>query len=106
LLGAQGVEDKINASAQMESALGRLLMVVEQYPQLKADQRFAELQDELAGTENRLSVSRLRYNETVKTYNARIRRLPGSIIAGIMGLEKREYFQIEEKAGEAPKVEF
>jgi LemA protein len=106
LLGAQGVEDKVKASSEMETALGRLLMVVEQYPELKADQRFAELQDELAGTENRLSVARLRYNESVKSYNARIRRFPGNIVAGMMGLEKREYFQIKEEAREVPKVEF
>ncbi|NLY88304.1 MAG: LemA family protein [Firmicutes bacterium] len=106
LLGAQGVADTVQASAAMESALGRLLAVVEAYPQLKADQRFAALQDELAGTENRLSVARLRYNEAVKTYNARIRRLPARIIAGMMGLEAKEYFQIEEAARELPKVEF
>lgn len=106
LLGAQGVADKVQASSAMESALGRLLAVVEAYPQLKADQRFAELQDELAGTENRLSVARLRYNEAVKAYNARIRRLPARIVAGMMGLEAKEYFQIEEAAREVPKVEF
>ncbi len=106
LLGAQGVADKIQASSAMESALGRLLAVVEAYPQLKADQRFAELQDELVGTENRLSVARLRYNEVVKTYNARIRRLPARIVAGMMGLEAKEYFQIEETAREVPRVEF
>lgn len=106
LLGAEGVEGKVEASSALDSALGRLLMVVEQYPELKADQRFAELQDELAGTENRLSVARLRYNETVTSFNARIRRFPGNLIAGMMGLEKREYFQIDEEAREVPKVEF
>ena len=106
LLGAQGVADKVQASAAMESALGRLLAIAEAYPELKADQRFAALQDELAGTENRLSVARLRYNEAVKAYNARIRRLPARIVAGMMGLEAKEYFQIEEAAREVPKVEF
>lgn len=106
LLGAQGVDDLSRASSELETALGRLLVVVEAYPELKADRRFAELQDELAGTENRLSVARLRYNEAVRTYNTRIRRLPGSIVAGMMGLEKREYFQSTEEAREVPKVEF
>lgn len=76
------------------------------YPELKADRRFAELQDELAGTENRLSVARLRYNEAVTTYNARIRRFPGNIIAGLIGLERKDYFQIKEEAREVPRVEF
>jgi LemA protein len=106
LLGAQGVADTVQASAAMESALGRLLAIVEAYPQLKADRSFLGLQDELAGTENRLSVARLRYNEAVKAYNARIRRLPARIVAGMMGLEAKEYFQIEEAARELPKVEF
>ncbi|NLW55127.1 MAG: LemA family protein [Firmicutes bacterium] len=106
LLGAEGVAGKVEASSALDSALGRLLMVVEQYPELKADRRFAELQDELAGTENRLSVARLRYNEAVTAFNARIRRFPGNLIAGLMGLERKDYFQIKEEAREVPKVEF
>ncbi|HBL35757.1 MAG TPA: LemA family protein [Firmicutes bacterium] len=106
LMGAQGAHDLSAASSELDSALGRLLVVVEAYPELKADQRFAELQDELAGTENRLSVARLRYNQAVQIYNTRIRRLPGSIVAGMRGLEKREYFQSAEEARELPKVEF
>lgn len=106
LLGAQGVDALSQASSSFESALGRLLMVVESYPELKADARFAELQDELAGTENRLSVARLRYNEAVRNYNTRIRRFPGSIVAGLMGLEKHEYFESAAGAQEVPKVEF
>ena len=90
----------------MESALGRLLAIAEAYPELKADRSFLALQDELAGTENRLSVARLRYNEAVKTYNTRIRRLPARIVAGMMGLEAKEYFQIEEAARAVPKVDF
>ncbi|HHT49010.1 MAG TPA: LemA family protein [Firmicutes bacterium] len=106
LLGAQGVTDLSEASSALDNALGRLLMVVEAYPELKADARFAELQDELAGTENRLSIARLRYNEAVRTYNTRIRRLPGNLVAGIMGLETKDYFQSTAAAREVPKVEF
>ncbi len=106
LLGAQGVADTVEASSAMESALGRLLAIAEAYPELKADRSFLALQDELAGTENRLSVARLRYNEAVKTYNTRIRRLPARIVAGMMGLEAKEYFQIEEAARAVPKVDF
>ncbi len=106
LLNAEGVTALGEASSALDNALGRLLMVVEAYPELKADARFAELQDELAGTENRLSIARLRYNEAVQAYNTRIRRLPGSIVAGIMGLETKAYFQSTAAAREAPKVEF
>jgi LemA protein len=106
LLGANGARDLSAASSELDTALGRLLVVVEAYPELKADQRFAELQDELAGTENRLSVARLRYNQAVQRYNTRIRRFPGSIVAGLRGLEKREYFQSADEARVLPKVEF
>lgn len=106
LLGSQGVNEKVEAASAFESALGRLLVLVERYPELKADQRFAALQDELAGTENRLAVARMRYNEAVKAYNARIRRFPGRIVAGMMGLVEREYFQAAEGTAEPPKVEF
>ncbi|NLY90425.1 MAG: LemA family protein [Firmicutes bacterium] len=106
LLNAEGVVALGEASSALDNALGRLLMVVEAYPELKADERFAELQDELAGTENRLSIARLRYNEAVQAYNTRIRRLPGSIVAGMMGLETKVYFQSAAAAREVPKVEF
>lgn len=106
LLGAGGVNEKAAAASEFESALGRLLVVVEKYPELKADQRFAELQDELAGTENRLAVARMRYNESVQDFNARIRRFPGSMIAGMMGLEKKNYFEAAPGTEKAPEVRF
>ena len=106
LSASGGVNDKVEAASEFESALGRLMVLVEAYPEVKADQRFAELQDELAGTENRLAVARMRYNEAVKVYNARIRRFPGRIVAGMMDLEKRAYFEATEVAREVPQVNF
>ncbi len=106
LAGAGTVEEKAEGSAELEGALARLLVVVESYPELKANENFIRLQDELAGTENRLTVARKRYNDTVKDFNTRIRMFPGSIIAGAMGLEKKPYFEISQEAREAPKVSF
>ncbi len=106
LAGAGNVTEKAAANNQLESALSRLLVVVENYPQLKADQNFIRLQDELAGTENRLAVARKRYNDGVNTFNARIRSFPASIIANQMGFEKKSYFEIAESAREVPKVSF
>jgi len=104
--GAGSVSEKAAANNQLEGALSRLLVVVENYPQLKADQSFIRLQDELAGTENRLTVARKRYNDGVNTFNARIRSFPASFIANQMGLEKKSYFEIKESAREVPKVSF
>lgn len=106
LIGAGSQSEKAAAAGQLEGALSRLLVVVENYPQLKADTNFLKLQDELAGTENRLSVERMRYNESVQAYNAFIRRFPASIVAGMMNAEKRTYFEISEGAREVPKVDF
>lgn len=106
LAGAVTVSEKAEGANQMESALSRLLVVVENYPQLKSDQNFIRLQDELAGTENRLAVARKRYNDGVKIFNAKIRMFPSSIIAGNMGLEKKPYFEVSDAAKEAPKVNF
>ncbi len=94
LIGAQGPAAKAEAAGAMNSALGRLLAISENYPSLKADQSFLRLQDELAGTENRISVARGRYNTTVKDYNASIRRFPGSLFAPGLGLERAEYFEV------------
>ena len=91
---------------ELTGALSRLLLVVERYPELKADKQFLNLQDELAGTENRLSVARKDYNETVQSLNARIRTFPTSIIAGIIGIKAREYFEIDEAEKKAPEVKF
>ncbi len=106
LAGASSVAEKAEGYNQMQSALSRLLVVVENYPQLKSDRNFLKLQDELAGTENRLTVARKRYNEQVKIFNTKIKMFPGSIIASSMGLEKKDYFEVSESAKEAPKVAF
>ena len=106
LAGASSVTEKAEGYNQLQSALSRLLVVVENYPQLKSDRNFIKLQDELAGTENRLTVARKRYNDQVKSFNTKIRLFPGSIIASSMGLEKKDYFEVSESAKQAPKVEF
>jgi len=106
LLGAKTVNEKVQASRGLESAIGRLLMVAENYPNLKADQQFTRLMDELAGSENRISVERKKYNEHVKVYNTSLRRFPQLIVASVLHLEKRPYFQVEEAAKKAPSVQF
>lgn len=109
LLGAQGPEAKAEAGAQLNGALGRLLAIAENYPDLKANQNFIRLQDELAGTENRISVARTRYNDTARDFNAAIRKFPGSLFAPGLGLTAAEYFQPPEGSAavqKAPKVEF
>jgi len=106
LAGAGSIPDKINASNELGGFLGRLLMIVENYPQLKANENFLRLQDELAGTENRIAVARRRYNEIVKEYNAKIRSFPINMIAGIFNFDKKEYFEVPEEAKEVPKVSF
>ena len=104
---AASMDDKVKAAGTMDSAISRLLLIVENYPTLKADQTFLSLQDELAGTENRIAVERMRYNEAVRDYNTTIRMVPGNIVAGIFGYKPATgYFKAEEKAKSAPKVEF
>lgn len=105
--GASTVDDKVKAASQMDSAIARLLVVVENYPQLKADQTFLQLMDELSGTENRIAVERMRYNEAVRDYNVTVRRFPANIVARIFGYKAaNEYFKAEEKAASAPEVKF
>lgn len=106
MAGAQSTSEKVEASNQLEGALGRLLVVVENYPELKSNQNVTALMDELAGTENRISVERDRYNEVVKSYNSAIRKFPKNIMAGMFGFEKRPYFQATEGADQAPQVKF
>lgn len=93
-------------ASRLEGALGRLMVISERYPELKSNQNFLALQDELAGTENRISVERRRYNEAVQMYNTAIRRVPGRFIAGIAGFDRREPFQAVSGAESAPTVEF
>ncbi|HBQ64687.1 MAG TPA: LemA family protein [Clostridiales bacterium] len=100
------VGEMAEADAGLSSALSRLLVVVENYPTLKSDANFRQLSDELAGTENRIAVSRKDYNDTVRTYNTRIRRFPTNLIAGMFGFDAAEYFEASENATEVPQVSF
>src|SRR5215831_4175074 len=107
LYGAKTPADKIAANGQIDSALSRLLVIVENYPQLKSNENFMRLQDELAGTENRIAVERRRYNETVQDYNTYIALFPNSLIAGFAGFTRNDaYFKTEEGARQAPRVNF
>lgn len=95
-----------DANDELSGALSRLNVVVESYPELKSNENFIRLQDELAGTENRISVERGRYNEAVQQYNAKIRRFPTKIVAGIFGFGQKEYFEVSESDMENPEVNF
>ena len=107
LLGARSPAEKIAANGQLDSALGRLLVIVENYPQLKSNENFLRLQDELAGTENRIAVERRRYNETVQDYNTFIAVFPNSLVAGLSGFARNDaYFKTDEGARQAPSVKF
>jgi LemA protein len=107
MMSAGSRADKINASNQLDSAISRLLVVSEAYPQLKADSNYARLMDELAGTENRLAVARNRYNEAVQHYNADVKGIPGAWWAKIGGFpSQKEYFKADASSRAAPKVSF
>jgi LemA protein len=106
LAGAKTPEDKIAAANEQSSALARLLAVVENYPQLKANESFNRLMDELSGTENRIAVERMRYNERVQEYNTQRRRFPSNVTASVFSFKEYPYFQVPSDAKTAPKVNF
>jgi LemA protein len=107
LIGARTPADKIAANGALDSALSRLLVITENYPQLKSNENFLRLQDELAGTENRIAVERRRYNEAVQDYNTYISLFPSSLVASLSGFTRNDaYFKTEEGARTAPKVNF
>jgi len=106
LAGTTGPREAAAANAELTSALGRLLAIAENYPNLKANENFIRLQDELAGTENRIAVERMRYNEAVRAYNTAIKRFPANVIVGFFSFNPREYFEAGPAAQEAPKVKF
>ena len=103
--GAQTTNDKVGAATQLEGALSRLLVVMENYPELKSDQTIARLMDELAGTENRIAVERGRYNDQVKEYNIQVSQIPGNFVASMFGFKERTMFKAVEQAQTAPKVD-
>jgi len=107
LMGAQNPKDKIAANGQLDGALSRLLVIVENYPQLKSNENFLRLQDELAGTENRIAVERKHYNDAIQDYNTYIGLFPNSIVAAMAGFKRNDaYFAASEGARQAPKVQF
>src|SRR6202030_3648131 len=107
LLGAKTPADKIAANGQLDGAIGRLLLIVENYPQLKSNENFLRLQDELAGTENRIAVERKRYNDTLQDYNTYVQHFPNNIYAGWAGFKPNEaYFAASEESRQVPKINF
>ena len=103
--GAGTIDEKARAAGELETVLGRLLVMIENYPQLRSAERVADLMDELSGTENRIAVERRRYNEKVKDYNVAIKRFPGNLVAGMFGFSERAYFEATMGAEEAPRVD-
>ena len=106
MAGARSPEEVMDANRQLEGALGRLLLIVERYPELRSSENFQRLQDELAGTENRIAVERGRYNEKVRTYNVKIRSFPTLLYAGMLGFDDKPLFEAAEGAEEVPQVDF
>ena len=106
LAGANSVSEKADANDELTTALNNLMVIVENYPDLKSSQNFIQLQDELAGTENRIATARRDYNEAVKVYNMKIKRFPTNLMAGIFSFEQKEYFQASDESKVVPSVEF
>lgn len=106
LVNAKGIEERANANSELSNALNNLMVIVENYPNLKANTNFVNLQDELSGTENRISTARRDYNNAVKEYNAKIKMIPTNIIASMSGFEQKEYFAADETKTEVPNVDF
>src|SRR3954470_10612502 len=107
LIGGKTPQEKIAANDQLTGALSRLLVISEAYPQLRSNENFLRLQDEIAGTENRIAVERRKYNETLEHYNAQIQRFPDNIVASMSGFSRNDaYFKTEPGARQAPKVQF
>lgn len=103
--GAKTIDEKVGATSSLDSALGRLLVIMENYPVLKSNETVAKLMDELAGTENRINVERRRFNELVQGYNLSIKKVPTNMIAGMFGFKERAYFKAAEGSEKAPNVE-
>ena len=107
LLNARTPQERIQANSALDNAIGRLLVVVENYPQLRSNENFLRLQDELAGTENRIAVERRKYNEAVQKYNTTIELFPNNLAAGVFGFQRNDaYFKTEPAARSVPKVKF
>ena len=106
LVNAKTVEEKANANQELTTSINNLIAIVENYPDLKANENFINLQDELAGTENRIAVARKDYNDTVKNYNKAIKSFPKNMLASMCGFDEAEYFEAKESSNEVPNVSF